>query len=285
MPVFLKSRWEFWREVWAEVRHGREAQIIGALYATALSIYGVLSAFAPTLVERAHKMPAFATLLSFRVWLIVALCIALGLILEGAYRVIDKKEKAHKIATADLARELDSAGACITGKIKEVYFSSWRYDGLHVTMLVVITNRRTAVTIQDYRATYEEESNGKEYMGESVDVEDYSIVRKEQSPSFLVRRESWERLHSLRDLDLVLLDQNTHREGWLRFRMSKLPYSPTKGEVTLEILDALEKVHQIKISAPWPQNGYISLTSRLDEIAEAAQPKKERKKPAKKRQE
>src|SRR5882724_10603644 len=126
-------------------------------------------------------------------------------------------------------------------------------------MRVVLANRRATVTIQDYRVRFKELS-GSEYTGEAVDVEDYSIVREEPSASYLVKRESWEALHDLRDLGTTPLDQNTHREGWLRFRIPKLPYEPKHGEVTLEIFDALDRLHKIKVSDPWPQAGYIALT-------------------------
>jgi hypothetical protein len=62
-----------------------------SLYALALSVYALLIKVNPTLIERAHKVPAVATLLSLRTWIIVALLIILFLTLEGAYRVVAKR--------------------------------------------------------------------------------------------------------------------------------------------------------------------------------------------------
>jgi len=169
----------------------------------------------------------------------------------------------------------------ITGRIKEIYFKS-RYDGVHVTLRAVLTNQRAAVTIQGYAIQFTDGSG--EYSGEDIDASDYSIVRKEPSASWLLKRESWEPLSDLRDLNTTLFEQNTHREGWLRFRLPKLHYlnAPKHGSVKLEILDALDRVYTITISDPWPQTGYIALTSRLDDIPEAKPSKTRNKRPPKK---
>lgn len=175
-----------------------------------------------------------------------------------------------------IAERAKNEHAEITGKIKEVYFKA-RYDGLHITMLVFLTNHRATVTIQDFRLRFS--ADGADYVGQAYDVEDYSIVREEEPrPSTFTRREVWEPLSDLRDDNTTPLSRNTHREGWLRFRLLKLPYNPEHGQVTLEVIDASDKLHQIKISDPWPQTGRISLTSRLDEVPEAKPAKKTPKK-------
>jgi hypothetical protein len=101
MPAFLTARFEVWSEIWTEIRHGKEAKIMTGLYAGALFIYGLLTKFYPALIERAQNVPAVAALLSLRTWIILALLIILFLTLEGAYRVVAKRDKAHKETLAE----------------------------------------------------------------------------------------------------------------------------------------------------------------------------------------
>ena len=73
MPAFFKDRFEVWNEIRTEIQQGKEAKIITSLYAAAIAVYGILTKFYPDLIERAHKVPTIATLLSLRTWIIVAL--------------------------------------------------------------------------------------------------------------------------------------------------------------------------------------------------------------------
>lgn len=97
LPSFFKSRFQVLSEIWAEVRHGKEAKIAGGVYAAAATGYGLLITFAPHLVDRAHKIPTIAALLSLRSWLILALVMLLLLSLEGAYRVVAKTRKDEEL--------------------------------------------------------------------------------------------------------------------------------------------------------------------------------------------
>ncbi len=67
--------------------------MLSSLYALALLGYGILVKFRPDLVSKVHRTPTVAALLSFRSWVILALVIVIILLLEGAYRVIAKRDK------------------------------------------------------------------------------------------------------------------------------------------------------------------------------------------------
>jgi hypothetical protein len=105
--MFIKPRINTWVEIWNEVRHGKEAKVLGSLYALALSAYGVLIKFKPNFVSKAHQTPTVAAFLSFRSWVILTLVIVIFLLLEGAYRVVAKRDQ--KLAERD--KELAEAKA------------------------------------------------------------------------------------------------------------------------------------------------------------------------------
>jgi hypothetical protein len=151
------------------------------------------------------------------------------------------------------------------GKIKEVYFKPTS-DGLYITLRVHIGNRGADTTMQPFVLKFL--LNGREYIALAEDnVTDYSIVRtidKPLWPSYTRETEATE-LTDLSEDNLKPLDHHRHRQGWLRFRIPQLvAYMRGEGgELTLEIIDAIDRVVSIKVSPPWPQDGVIRFSRAL----------------------
>src|SRR6185295_9203826 len=117
---------------------------------------------------------------------------------------------------------------------------------------------------------------GREHIAREENVTRYCVFRhidKPIWPSF-TREDEWEELTDLSEHNLTPLERFRYREGWLRFRIPKLvAYSRHEGgEVTLEIVDATDKVVPLKASPPWHQTGVIRLTSQVEaEVEEAVE--------------
>ena len=148
--------------------------------------------------------------------------ILLFLTLEGAYRVVAKRNK----ALAELKEQSENAKPehptrttpDLYGKIKEVYFKSTS-DGLYITLRVLIGNRGADTTIQPFVLKFL--LNDREHTALQEDnVTDFSIVRpidKPLWPSYSRETEA-EELTDLSEDNLKPLERNGHREGWLRFK-------------------------------------------------------------------
>jgi hypothetical protein len=164
-----------------------------------------------------------------------------------------------------LAEKTKNATPDLYGKIKEVYFKPTS-DGLYITLRVHIGNRGADTTIQPFVLKFL--LKGREYTALAEDdVTDYSIVRtidKPLWPSYTRETEAKE-LTDLSEDNLKPLDHHRHREGWLRFRIPQLvAYMRGEGgELTLEIIDAIDRVVSIKVSPPWPQDGVIRFSRAL----------------------
>jgi hypothetical protein len=292
LSASLKSRLAIWKEVFSEVCDGREAKIMSASYAVAVFAYFLLNEFAPTVVERLHKIPALATLLSFRAWVILALALLLFLTLEGAYRVVAKRDKAHQKAISDLneahlkaiaelsdahkkaqaswleekrSLEIERAQTPeVVGRIIEAHFKSTA-NGLFITLLVFLRNNGVVTTLQPFRLKYS--VNGREHEAREETVEGYCLhkrIKKPLWPSFS-KEEEYDPLNDLNEDNLKPLDRVVFRKGWLRFRIPTMISDPYGDQLTLEVRDATDTMRPIIVRRPWPETtGVIRLIKALE---------------------
>lgn len=101
---WVKSHLDVWSDIWQEVRHGKEARIVASLYAVGLFVYGLLVQLAPNIAKWIKSFRVLGTLLSWQGWTMLALALLLVLILEGAYRVVAKRDKAHLAVIDELTK-------------------------------------------------------------------------------------------------------------------------------------------------------------------------------------
>jgi hypothetical protein len=288
----VKSRLGVWKDVWSEVRQGREGKIMSASYAVAVFVYFLLNHFAPSVAGRLHKIPAIATLLSFRGWLILALVILLLLTLEGVYRVVLKRDEAYQKAVSDLVeshpktiadlneahknaevawleekRTLEKERAQtpdIIGKIIEVDFKSSSH-GLFITLLVFLRNAGADTTLQPFKLKYL--VNGREHEAREENLTNYCLYRRIKKPLWpsFSKEEEYEPLNDLNENNLKPLDRAVFRKGWLRFRIPTMISDPHGDQLTLEVTDATDTVYSIIVRRPWPETtGVIRLIKAVE---------------------
>jgi hypothetical protein len=183
--------------------------------------------------------------------------------LEQVLRVCQSQLDGTREQLAD--ERAKHAAPDLYGKIKEVYLKRTS-DGLYITLRVFIGNRGADTTIQPFILKFL--LNGREHVAlEEDDVTDYCILRTIDRPLWpsLTREETHEELKDLSAENLTPLERHRHREGWLRFRIPRLSsYMRWEGgELTLEIIDATDRVVPVKVCSPWPQDGVIRFTRQL----------------------
>jgi hypothetical protein len=283
----LKSRVQTLIEIWTEVRHGREAKIIGAAYAAAAVVYTLLRLFSPNFANRVDHMPAIATLLSFKVWLILALVILLLLSLEGAYRVIAKVKEDVEFPKIELEiRNVvinplpDGVAHCfvdlllrstseIQSRNPDEYYVTLRIQGNRFSQTAYLNLSRYRLT--RYRDEVMYDSDGNAFEGEKIIAPTESLLDIRFNTDKLTKGfpikgwlgadlyglPSWPYHKNVVGQHSELVGEENQQypdEIWVD-DVEYIPHTGTVEEVTVRVVDAYGRYHDTSLLGPFNSKG------------------------------